>query len=147
MDRDALYREVGAALHLAQALEFNLSALTSILNKHFNAKIDGRPLIVVEDKRTLGQLIRELRRVATLDKPGVNALSQALEARNYVTHHFFIRNIEAFSSEALCSQAIAMLKIRAKEIAVGTAISSAFVQGFCEALKIKQSDILVRQDT
>lgn len=147
MDRDSLYREVGEALHLAQTLEFNIAALISIMNEHFNARISGEPLIVGEDKRTLGQLIRELQKRATLDQPGIDALSEALDARNYVTHHFFIRNVGAFSDERLCVEAVGALKARAKQIAIGAAISSAFVQGFCEALQIKQSDVLVRQDS
>ena len=32
MDHDALYREVGEALHLAQTFEFNICTLISIMN-------------------------------------------------------------------------------------------------------------------
>jgi len=146
MDRDALYREVGEALHLAQTLEFNISALITIVNQHYKAGIKVAPLVVGDDKRTLGQLIREVQKRASLDQAGAEALAEALEARNYVAHQFFIRNIAAFSNEATCGEAIKSLRARAKQIAIGTAISSAFVQGFCEALKIKQSDVLIRQD-
>lgn len=146
MDRDSLYREVGEALHLAQTLEFNISTLISIMNRHYQAHIEGAPLIVGDDKRTLGQLIREIQKRAKIDQGGIDALSEALEARNYVAHHFFIRNIAAFTDSGLCGEAIAALKKRAKQIAIGTAITSAFVQGFCEALNIKQSDVLIEQD-
>lgn len=146
MERDSLYREVGEAIHLAQTLEFNISALISIMNRHYGAHIEDAPLIVGGDTRTLGQLIREIQKRATLDQAGIDALSEALEARNYVAHHFFIRNIGAFTDSGLCSEAIAGLKKRAKQIAVGAAITSAFVQGFCKALNIKESDVLVEQD-
>jgi hypothetical protein len=59
MDRDCLYREVGEALHLAQTFEFNIAALISIMNEHFDARISGEPLIVGEDKRTLGTCVPE----------------------------------------------------------------------------------------
>jgi ribonuclease HI len=146
MDRNTLYREVGEALHLAQALEFNISTLISIMNRHYQAHIEGAPLIVGDDRRPLGQLIREIQKQAKIDQAGIDALSEALEARNYVAHHFFIRNIAALTDSSLCSEAITALKKRAKQIAIGTAITSGFVQGFCEALKIKQSDVLIEQD-
>jgi len=146
MDRDSLYREVGEALHLAQTLEFNISTLISIMNRRFQAHIEAAPLIVGDDKRTLGQLIREIQKRAKIDQGAIDALSEALEARNYVAHHFFIRNIAAFTDSGQCSETIASLKKRAKQIAIGTAITSAFVQGFCEALNIKQSDVLIEQD-
>ena len=146
MDRDVIYREVGEAMHLAQTLEFNISALITIMNLHYKAEIKTAPLIVGDEKRTLGQLIREIRKQASLDQAGAEALSEALDARNYLAHQFFIRNIAAFSDEDICREAIKSLNVRAKQIAIGAAISSAFVQGFCEALKIKPSDVLVRQD-
>jgi len=116
------------------------------MNRHYQAAIEPAPLVVGEDKRTLGQLIREVQRRASLDQVGADALAEALDARNYVAHQFFIRNISAFSDEEICREAIESLKARAKQIAIGAAISSAFVQGFCEALKIEQSDVLIRQD-
>ena len=146
MDRDNLYREVGEALHLAQTLEFNISTLISIMNRHYQAHIEGAPLIVGNDRRTLGQLIREIQKHAKLDQAGIDALSEALEARNYVAHNFFIRTIAAFTDSERCNEAITALKKRAKQIAVGTAITSGFVQGFCQALNIKQSDVLIEQD-
>lgn len=91
MDRDALYREVGEALHLAQTLEFNISTLITIMNRHYHADIEPAPLVVGDDRRTLGQLIREVQKRASLDQAGVDALAEALDARNYVAHQFFIR--------------------------------------------------------
>ena len=146
MDQNNLYREVGEALHLAQTLEFNISALISIMNRHYQARIEGAPLIMGNDRRTLGQLIREIQKHAKLDQVGMDALSEALEARNYVAHHFFIRNIAAFTDSGLCNEAITALKKRAKQIAIGTAITSSFVLGLCETLNIKQSDVLIEQD-
>lgn len=146
MDRDSLYREVGEALHLAQTLEFNISTLISIMNRHYQAHIEGAPLIVGDDKRTLGQLIREIQKRAEIEQAAIDALSEALEARNYIAHHFFVRNIAAFTDSSQCIEAIAALRKRAKQIAIGTAITSAFLQGFCKALNIKQSDVLIEQD-
>jgi hypothetical protein len=146
MGRDRLYREVGEAVHLAQTLEFNLAALISILNRHYQTHIEAGPLIVGEDKRTLGQLIREIQKRGKLDQAGIDAFSAALEARNYVTHHFFIRNIEAFADNDRRTEAIANLTAHAKQIALGAAMTSGFVQGFCKALNISPSEVLIEQD-
>ena len=52
MNRDRLYRDVGEAMHLAQTLEFNIGALISIMNRHYEAHIEDAQLIVGGDRRT-----------------------------------------------------------------------------------------------
>src|SRR5262245_47476411 len=93
MSTDTLYREVGAAIHLAQTLEFNVSTLISIFNRHYGTHIDGAPLVVGNDKRTLGQLIKAIQQRAKLDEESIKALGESLESRNYLAHEFFIRKI------------------------------------------------------
>jgi len=146
MDKDRLFREVGEAILLAQTLELNISTLISILNRQFQAGIDERQLILADDRRTLGQLIREMKKHGDLNQEATDTLSDALEARNYVAHHFFIRNVAALSSEVACTSALALLDKRTKQIAAGTAVTSGFVQAFCHTFKIKPSDVLFRQD-
>jgi hypothetical protein len=142
-----LYREVGEAIFLAQALELNISALISILNQKFHAGIDARQIILADNRRALGQLIREMKKHGDLNQEAADTLSKALEARNYVAHHFFTRNIEAFRNEVACASALELLDKRTKQIAAATAVTGGFVQAFCQAFKIKLSDVLVRQDT
>ena len=147
MNSERLYQQVGEAIHLAQTLELTIAVLISILNERFHAGIDDRLLIHDEDRRTLGQLIREMKKHGDLNEEAANTLSEALEARNYIAHHFFTRNIEAFKSEAGCTSALALLDKRAKQIAAATAVTGGFVQSFCQAFKIKPADVMVRQDT
>ncbi len=147
MDKDLLYREVGEALHVAQTLEMNISALIAILNERFHAQIDERQIILANDPRTLGQLIQKLKKHGDLDGNAADTLRDALDARNYITHHFFTRNIYAFSDDDSYASALAALDKRTKQIVAAAAVTSGFVCAFSDALKIKLSDVLVRQDT
>lgn len=131
---------------MAQALELYVATLADILNRHFNAQIDADEIILRESKKTLGQLIIELKKRASLSAEAASALAEALEARNYIAHECFIRINGAFSNEEAFAAALGLLKERGKRVAVGTAIAQGFVCGFCEALGIELSNVLIRQD-
>ena len=144
--RDSIYKTAGEVLHVSQVLEINVRSLISILNKHASARIDADAIVLSEDRRTLGRLIEKLRPLAQFCSDTEAALSVALAARNYVAHEFFIRHNDAFSNDKAMQKALANLHAREKEILVATAITSAFVQGFCQAFNIELSDVLIRQD-
>lgn len=146
MNKDRLFRDVGEAIYLGQMLELNIRVLISILNLQFHAGIDERQLIIAEDRQTLGQLIREMKKHGDLNQKGADILSEALEARNYIAHHFFTRSVTALTREDACASALALLDKHTKHIAAATAITSGFVQAFCQTFKIKLSDVLVKQD-
>lgn len=144
--RELIYKKAGEALHVGQVLDINVRSLISILNRHASADIDADAIVLSEDKRSLGRLIEKLRPLAQFCSDTEAALSAALAARNYVAHEFFIRHNEAFSSGEVMQEALACLHAREKEILIATAITSAFVQGFCQAFNIELSDVLIRQD-
>ena len=50
----------------------------------------------VFSKKTLGRLIRELKKHIDLDNSAEKALKLALDERNFVIHRFFNDNIEQF---------------------------------------------------
>ena len=145
MNKDEMYRQVGEALHLGQALELHIHVLISVLNDNFGSDIDRNGLIVKDDKKTLGRLIDELKKHASLDDAGSKALKLALEKRNYIAHNFFNKNINAFSNQEVYEKTIIQLKADTKTIAIATAITQAFMLGFCEALKIDINDIHIKQ--
>lgn len=144
-NRHELYRQAGEALHLAQALELNIRVLISLLNSNFGTDLDQDGLILRDDKKTLGRLITELKKHASLDDEGSKALETALEKRNYIAHEFFNRNVSAFSDKEAYKQSLRNLTADTKTIAIATAITQAFMQGFCEALKVDINEILVKQ--
>ncbi len=144
--RNYLYREVGEALHLAQTLELQVATLISIINEHFDADIDVDGLIVPDHRKTLGQLLQQLRSHGTVDSNGEQLLNEALEKRNQITHHFFNKNTYAFSVPEVFDRTKSALKADTKTIAMGVALTQGWVLGFCEALKIDKQKILFKQD-
>ena len=147
MNTDRLYREVGAAVHLSQALETSIRALIEVVNQRCDAHIDERQIILAEDRQTLGRLIDELKRHGDLNQGFTDTLSEALAARNYIAHQFFIRNVGAFRDEAGCGSALRLLDERTKQIAAATAVTSGFVTSLSATFNVKLSDVVVRQDT
>jgi|GEM_PF-5155724 len=134
--RDYLYRKVGEALHLAQTLELQVATLISIVNEHFDADIDVEGLIVPDHRKTLGQLLQQLRSHGRIDGNGEQILNEALKKRNHITHDFFNRNIYAFSVPEVFDQTKLALEADTRTIAMGVAVTQGWVLGFCEALKI-----------
>ena len=143
-NRDELYRQAGEALHLGQVLELQIRVLISILNNEFGTDLNQDGLILSDDKKTLGRLITELKKHGSLDNAGSEALKKALSKRNYIAHDFFNKNIDAFSNEEAYKKTLSSLKEDTKTIAIATAITSAFVGGFCETLKIDTNEILIK---
>ncbi|EOI6461035.1 hypothetical protein ACMU58_003517 [Vibrio cholerae] len=142
---DDVYKKVGEALHLGQTLEFLTRALVAILNDNFDVEIEVEALVIREDRKTLGQLIGLLKSHADIDDVGASILKQALIKRNYIAHEFYIKNNYLFSDLAHRNKVYQTLVEDTKTIAVGTALMSGFVEGFCEALAIDKSKILVKQ--
>lgn len=147
MNRDRVYRKIGEAVHLSQALETNIRALIEVVNQRCDAHIDERQIILAEDRHTLGRLIDELKQHGDLGQGFKDTLSEALAARNYIAHDFFIRNVGAFRDEAGCVSALQLLAERTKEIAVAAVVTSGFVKSFSATFNVKLSDVVVRQDT
>lgn len=96
-----LFRDFGFAAFKAQMLESSLVHLLLAADKSGMIKLENKKSIELElvlSKKTLGPLIEELR------KGGISAdldeiLKDALEARNFLTHHFFNWHSKAFATE------------------------------------------------
>lgn len=145
MSRDLLYQKVGEALHLGQVLEIQVRVLISILNENFGSEIDINGLVLQEDKKTLGRLIKELKKHSSIDDAGCDILKIALVKRNYIAHDFFNKNVYAFSDNDFQRQVLEKLDEDTKDIAMATAMTQGFLKGFCSALNIDIKNILVEQ--
>lgn len=96
-----IFRDFGFAAFKAQMLESSLVHVLLAADASGRIKLENKKNIepeLVLSKKTLGPLIEELR------KGGVSAdlgaiLKDALDARNFLTHHFFNWYSEAFASE------------------------------------------------
>lgn len=142
---DDVYKKVGEALHMGQTLEFLTRTLVAILNNNFDVEIEVEALVIREDRKTLGQLIGLLKSHADIDDVGASILKQALVKRNYIAHEFYIKNNFLFADLEHRNKVYQTLVEDTKNIALGTALMSGFVEGFCEALAIDKSKILVKQ--
>lgn len=140
-----VYRKVGEALHLGQTLEFLTRTLVAVFNDNFDVELEIEALVIQEDRKTLGQLIGVLKKHADIDDVGVSILKKALLKRNYIAHEFYIKNNYLFSDSEHRQKVYEALVEDTKTIAVGTALMSGFVEGFCESLSIDKSKILVKQ--
>ncbi|PCJ28182.1 MAG: hypothetical protein COA96_01345 [SAR86 cluster bacterium] len=147
MNRIELYTLVGETLHLSQVFELHLRILISIFNDNFGTEIDEDALILKEDKKTLGVLLKELKKKTSLDQAGKEIFQEALQKRNYIAHDFFIKNTFAFEGQEEFEIVMEKLKEDQTVIIKATLISQGFVEGICQALKIDKSSILIKQST
>jgi len=127
-------------------LETSLRAFIEVVNRRFDAHIDAEQIILAEDRQTLGRLIEQLKRHVEINLEFTDALAEALEARNYIAHQFFIRNASAFKDEAACASALRLLDERTNKIVAVAGATSGFTQRFAETFGVKLSDMVARQD-
>lgn len=113
----------------------------------FDSSLEQDGLILTEDKKTLGKLIRELKMYSSLDETGSKILAKALEKRNYISHHFFNKNFYAFSNDEIYKETIENLTADTKTIATAVEMVQGFVEAFCKAFKIDMKEILVKQSS
>lgn len=94
-----LYEQIGAVVQGSQQMEmsiaYSLILLKRIGSKEFNDDEFERSTEFFS-KKTLGRLIRELKKYISLDDSAEKALNLALDERNFVIHTFFNDNIEQF---------------------------------------------------
>jgi hypothetical protein len=96
-DQYELYAEFGIAAEKAQVLEVNagnvaLEFVALFVNtdqisteqrEMFRSIVDG------VNRKTLGRLLERIKGLATFDQSILQTVDDALERRNYLTHHFF----------------------------------------------------------
>ena len=94
-----LYEQIGAVVQGSQQMEFTISLCLTFL-KRLGSKAFGdnafNDSMDFFSSKTLGTLLKELKKHIDLDAAAINALELALNERNYVIHKFFSENIERF---------------------------------------------------
>lgn len=103
-----VYAQFGLALYLAQVLEHGLAnalmfaellprrAGKPVPRKEWEAEFDA--FMDRQFEQTLGRLIRGLRSVTSVPTDLEGLLTDALNTRNFLTHHFFRERAEHFMS-------------------------------------------------
>lgn len=91
-------------------------------------------------------LLAQVRRIIKIDPTGVRILSDALTSRNYVAHHFFNRNGNAFASDEVFEATKVDLAKHGKRIAMGLAMLINWYQAIRKAYGLQAQTLLVEQD-
>jgi hypothetical protein len=96
-DPRELYYEFGRAAEMAQAMEMEAGNLALV---YASTLVDTseitdeqreffRALLQEVNKRTFGNLFRQIRKMGEIDDSIIATVNDALEKRNYLTHKFF----------------------------------------------------------
>lgn len=99
-----VYAYFGSAIYYAQCLEeeFSLMLWTNrIANDKPSSKEDVEAINAEMDKskKTMGQLINEVKKAYNIRDAHAQSLSDLLDKRNYLAHKYFKLNIEKFYTE------------------------------------------------
>jgi len=143
--RAKLYGAVGRAVYTCQTLESQLGIIVALLNDNLTLHLDLSQLVAPDDKRTLGQLIRALGSFKAAPPEAQGTLAAALDARNRIVHHFFIRNIDAFLYDSVLEAALSALRDDDRKLSACLILVHNVYERLCKALHIDSDKIVVRQ--
>ena len=143
--RTRLYQAVGRAVYTSQMLESQLTFILAILKNELALQVDLHSLAAPDHKRSLGQLIGALSTVLPEPFDGQETLSAALEARNRVVHHFFIRNSDALTDLSVYRDAISALEDDSRKLSAAAILMHQVNLKVCHARGIDDSRLVVAQ--
>lgn len=143
---EQLYRSVGRVVHTSQLLETQLALVLAILRDELELQVDFHSLAAADNKSSLGTLIEAIRRAKGHSFDGESLLTAALEARNRIVHHFFVRNVDATTNRAVYVATLAELETADRTLAAAATLMHALHREMCDARGIDDARIVVRQD-
>lgn len=104
----------------------NTDDITDEQTEIFRAVIDDL------NRKTLGAMFREIRKIAKIDQELLTIMDKALERRNYLTHNFFRSHNFAIQTKAGWADMISELKDIAGDIRYGLAVISTMTNALNE---------------
>jgi hypothetical protein len=122
-DQYELYAEFGITSEKAQDLELEvgnvaLSYLTIFIDKNdITPELTKMFSDIVDDlnHKTFGAMVRRLKKTLNLSDSIIAVIDEALERRNYLTHHFFrTHNFGLYSEEGRKIMMAELMEIQAK---------------------------------
>lgn len=131
---NAVFACFGSAAQHAQTLE---QALVRFL--HISGGVSGHALPLDKlTRQTLGALIRELQNRVKFDNPQpTELLADALDSRNFLMHHFFLKRDVQLGSEAGRFSLLAELTKIENQLDNGRVVVNAMRIALCRALGIE----------
>jgi hypothetical protein len=130
-DLYALYAEFGIAAEKAQVLETEagnvaLSFLTLLVNTdNISAEETEMYWSIVDDinRKTFGTLLKHIKTITNFDDSILKWMDEALEGRNYLTHHFFrTHNFALFNAEGRKAMVVELKEIQDKLVRAHAAL-------------------------
>lgn len=143
--RARLYQAVGRAVYTSQMLESQLSLTLAILKDELALQVDLHSLAAPDNKHSLGRLLSALSKVLPKPFDGQAALSVALEARNRVVHHFFIRNNDALTDLSVYRDALSALEDDSRKLSDAAILMHDVNLSLCHARRIDDRRLVVPQ--
>lgn len=93
--------KIGAVVQASQQMEFAISLSLTLLKRLNLDEFDDDAFdssMDIFSTKTLGALLKELRKQIDLKDVDIEALKVALDERNYIIHRFFNENVELFAT-------------------------------------------------
>lgn len=107
-----LLAQLGLAILNAQAVEYGLVSLLAAAAVRDNREVPGEQIRALMDtrfKQTMGRLLTDTARSVGLSADSAESLTVALDARNWLAHHFYRQFALAAFDERLRQRALALL--------------------------------------
>lgn len=147
-DLRELYYEFGRAAEMAQVMETEAGNLALVYATMLvdTSKITDeqreffRALVQDVDKRTFGNLFREIQRIGQIDGSILDTVNAALEKRNYLTHKFFRKHNFAIHSE----EGRKTMRAEIGEIQASLSLAHAVLSGMTGSLSNLLAELLGR---
>ena len=98
-----VYAEFGAAVHDTQVLEFGLVLLMALATRYDDARFGRNAVAALSSAqagKTVGELLRAVRRKEHFTSPERKAIHKAIRLRNDLVHRFMVDKVEQLFSEA-----------------------------------------------
>ena len=134
-----MYAYAGLALYWAQCFEMSLTNALMLYERASNIKITLENLESLESElrqKTLGGLLNRTKKTFKFDEGATKKINAALEARNFLVHHFFRDRAIDFLTPDGRSQMISELEEMQATLSEADTVAMALCGAFCEAIGI-----------
>lgn len=113
-DMDRISKQLGRCLLISQMLEYVLSCLMLVVNDDIDPFHNQGKLKILDyaeslRKSTMGSLFFNLKKIASVDAGAQEMFEKALDARNYIAHHFLNDHTNNFLTKKERAEALSVL--------------------------------------
>lgn len=136
-----VYTHAGLSLYWAQCFEMSLTNALLLFERATNIRVTVGELESLEAdlrRKTLSRLLNSAKKIITFDNETKTKIDTALEARNFLAHHFFEDRARKFLTPAGRNDMIDELKKMQDTFMVADTIVMALCGTLCEAIGISK---------